>query len=84
LDRLIGLDNPNPSKVLFSGVDAVKERRLDNFTCVLLISQSGQTFPTLHATRKLAHLIGDRLWIMTGIGASTYCVTLQSCRFHRM
>jgi len=27
---------------------------------------TGQTFPSLHATRNLSHLVGDRLWIVTG------------------
>jgi hypothetical protein len=29
-------------------------------------SQSGQTFPSLHATRKITKLVRDRLWILTG------------------
>jgi hypothetical protein len=37
---------------------------------VLLVSQSGQTFSTLHATHKLASLVQDRLWILTGCSNS--------------
>ena len=50
----------------FSGADDVLPRRIDSHTCALLISQSGQTFPTLHATRKVAKLVKNRLWLLTG------------------
>jgi hypothetical protein len=33
---------------------------------VLLVSQSGQTFPVLHAARLLRHAIGDRVFVLTG------------------
>jgi len=33
---------------------------------VLVVSQSGQTFPGLHATRLLRHLCGNRVFVMTG------------------
>jgi hypothetical protein len=33
---------------------------------VLVVSQSGQTFPCLHAARLLRHALGDRVWVLTG------------------
>jgi hypothetical protein len=33
---------------------------------VLVVSQSGQTFPGLHATRLLRHVVGDRVFVLTG------------------
>jgi hypothetical protein len=33
---------------------------------VLVISQSGQTFPGLHATRLMRHMVGERVFVMTG------------------
>ena len=33
---------------------------------VLIVSQSGQTFPVLHATRLLRHALGDRVFVLTG------------------
>jgi len=33
---------------------------------VLVVSQSGQTFPVLHAARLLRHALGDRVWGITG------------------
>ena len=57
-------------QVFFPGADQVLQRRIDEHTCVLLISQSGQTFPTLHATRKISRLVNDRLWLLTGCVSS--------------
>jgi hypothetical protein len=65
-NKLLGLGSSSAGKVFFPGTDSVLPRRIDESTCVLLISQSGQTFPTLHATRKLAGIVTNRLWIMTG------------------
>jgi hypothetical protein len=33
---------------------------------VLVVSQSGQTFPVLHAARLLRHALGDRVFVLTG------------------
>lgn len=33
---------------------------------MLLVCQSGQSFPFLHATRKLIPFVRDKLWILTG------------------
>jgi hypothetical protein len=33
---------------------------------VLIVSQSGQTFPVLHSTRLLRHALGDRVFVLTG------------------
>jgi hypothetical protein len=65
-NKLQGLGCENSDKVYFPGADEILSRRLDSYTCALLISQSGQTFPTLHATRKLSQLVKDRLWLLTG------------------
>ena len=65
--RLIGFGDDNPSQVFFPAADEVLFRRIDpQHTCILLISQSGQTFSSLHATRKLAQHLPERLWILTG------------------
>lgn len=69
-NKLLGLTSNNAGKVFFPGADTILRRRIDDHTCVLLISQSGQTFPTLHATRSLARLVGKRLWLMTGCFSS--------------
>ena len=65
-NKLLGLGCENADKVYFPGSDEILQRRLDSSTCAILISQSGQTFPTLHAARKLSHLVKDRLWLITG------------------
>jgi len=48
-NKLLSVGGDSTDKIL----DAVLPRKISKNTCVLLISQSGQTFPTLHATRKL-------------------------------
>lgn len=63
---MLGLGEDNASKVFFPGSEEVLERRIGPNTCILLVSQSGQTFPTLHATRKLANGHADKIWIITG------------------
>lgn len=65
-NKMLGIGDDNPSKVFFPCSDELQSRKIDHNTCVLLISQSGQTFATLHATRKMAHLVPGRLWILTG------------------
>ena len=65
-NKLIGLETHSPSGVFFSGSEGVMRRRITENTCVLLLSQSGQTFPTLHATRQLARTAAERIWILTG------------------
>ncbi len=65
-NKLLGFGDDNPSRVFFPGADDLLARRIDENTCVLLISQSGQTFPTLHAARKMAKFAGDKLWLLTG------------------
>jgi hypothetical protein len=65
-NKLLGLADDAAGKVFFPGTDAIMKRRIDDYTCALLISQSGQTFATLHATRKVASLVGDRMFLLTG------------------
>lgn len=62
-NKLMGYsDSHSSGKIIDSGTPyCICER-----TCVLIISQSGQTFPSLHATRKIASVVKDRLWILTG------------------
>lgn len=67
---MLGLGDDDSSKVFFPISEGHLERRIDSRTCVLLISQSGQTFSTLHATHKLANIVKDRLWILTGCANS--------------
>ena len=40
--------------------------KLSPLTCVLFISQSGQTFPSLHATRTMLDIVGDKVWLLVG------------------
>ncbi len=65
-NKLLGIGTDAAGKVFFPGSDQVMRRRIDKRTCVMLISQSGQTFATLHATRTISKLVGNRLWILTG------------------
>lgn len=65
-NKLLGLGKDTPGRVFFPGTDQVLARRIDEYTCVLLISQSGQTFGSLHATRKVAGIVKDRLFLLTG------------------
>ena len=65
-NKLLCLDEHSPESLFFSGSKVVPFKNITSNTCALLISQSGQTFPTLHATRKLAKVLGNRLWILTG------------------
>ena len=65
-NKLLGLGKDTPGKVFFPGTDQVLQRRIDDFTCALLISQSGQTFGSLHATRKVAGIVKDRMFLLTG------------------
>lgn len=63
---MLGVGDDNPSKVFFPGAEEVLSRRIGPQTLILLVSQSGQTFPSLHATRKLATLYPEKLFILTG------------------
>jgi len=61
-NKLLGIGEHETGKIIDAGVPY----KLSPNTCVLLISQSGQTFPTLHATRQIANVVKERLWILTG------------------
>ena len=65
-NKILNLGMHETSCVQFSGGDANLERRVTKETCVLLISQSGQTFPTLHAIKRLFQITTERTWILTG------------------
>ena len=83
--RVLGLGDDDSSKVFFPTTIDHLERRITPNTCVLLISQSGQTFSTLHATHKLANIVHDRLWILTGCKSSKMEFALtDSYRRHNM
>jgi hypothetical protein len=43
-NRLLGLGSNSASKAFFPGTDAVLSRRIDDKTCVLMISQSGDDY----------------------------------------
>mmetsp|Transcript_26378 Transcript_26378/g.36255 ORF Transcript_26378/g.36255 Transcript_26378/m.36255 type:complete len:1022 (+) Transcript_26378:670-3735(+) len=45
---------------------SVIPQKISPLTCVILVSQSGQTFPTLHATRLMTQLAGLKVWILSG------------------
>ena len=47
-------------------IDTNLPLKITEYTCVLLISQSGQTFGTLHATRLFASMYYKNVWILTG------------------
>jgi hypothetical protein len=65
-NKLLGLGDHDAQKVFFPGCDKNYEQNIDEYTCALLISQSGQTFPSLHALQKLTHFVKDKCWILTG------------------
>ena len=54
----------------FSGCENITPRKIDKSTCILMISQSGQTFPTLQATRLLLSFTTtidiSKIWVLTG------------------
>ncbi|KAG5178054.1 hypothetical protein JKP88DRAFT_264782 [Tribonema minus] len=56
--------------VFFSGGARLEGRTVSHHTVVLLLSQSGQTFPTLHATRLMVDLLGDNVFLLTGVANS--------------
>jgi hypothetical protein len=65
-NKLLGLASGPSDRVFFTGTDAFSAKKLHPRTCALMISQSGQTFPTLHSTRLLCRLIPNRVWILAG------------------
>ena len=76
-NKLLGLGQHSAGKVFFPGSETIFERRVHpELSCVLLISQSGQTFATLHAARTLAPLVKGRLWIVSGARESKMEQTL--------
>eukprot|EP00808_Paulinella_micropora_P025691 g57099.t1 len=77
-NKLLDLSCMAPGKVYFPGVDRILKRRINNQTCVLLISQSGQTFGTLHATTQMLRAVQDRLWLLTGCFSSQMEQTMRA------
>jgi hypothetical protein len=61
-NKLLSVGGEVTDKIL----DSVLPRKISERTCILLLSQSGQTFPTLHATRKLSRFVKGNIWILTG------------------
>ena len=52
--------------MFFSGGARLDGRTVSHHTVVLLISQSGQTFPTLHATRLMVNLLRENVFMLVG------------------
>jgi len=48
----------------------VVPHKISPLTCAILVSQSGQTFATLHATRLMTQLVGFKVWIISGCANS--------------
>ena len=67
-NKMLGLGHVLPNKVYFAGSSTALEHQIDRqHTICLLISQSGQTFPTLHAAFSFAAFVeSDKLWLITG------------------
>ena len=69
-NKLLGLGHLSPERTFFpgNGDSMALEHQIDRqYTACLLISQSGQTFPTLHAAFSLADFVdSDKLWLVTG------------------
>ena len=67
-NRLLGLGHLSPERMFFPGSSMSLEYQIDRqHTVCLLVSQSGQTFPTLHAAYSLAAFVeSDKLWLLTG------------------
>ena len=67
-NKMLGLGHLLPHKVYFAGSSTALEQQIDReHTMCLLISQSGQTFPTLHAAFSFAAFVeSDKLWLITG------------------
>lgn len=61
-NKLLSVGGDKTDKIL----DSVLSRKISEKTCVILLSQSGQTFPSLHATRKLSRYVMGNIWILTG------------------
>jgi len=82
-NKLLGYGDDDSSKVFFPTFEDHLERRITEDTCVLLVSQSGQTFSSLHATRKLALIVPEKVWILTGCVQSKMENVLEECyRLH--
>ncbi|CAM9334372.1 unnamed protein product [Chrysoparadoxa australica] len=65
-NKILGIGAGINERVIFTGAQPINGRALTKSTVVLLISQSGQTFSTLHASRLLASYLGDRVFLLTG------------------
>lgn len=61
-NKLLGFGGHSTEKLL----EVVVPQKITEHTCVVFISQSGQTFPTLHATTKISNMVKDKMWIVTG------------------
>lgn len=78
-NRLLNLAEPLGRSVYFSGnlvQDGLSKESLST-SCCLLISQSGQTYPSLHAVRVLAPILGQSLWLLVGTECTQMEMTLR-------
>ena len=64
-NKLLGISGISPRRTFFAGAARVSPAQVRD-AAVLLISQSGQTFPSLHATRLFAQLCPGRVWLLSG------------------
>jgi hypothetical protein len=81
-NKLLGVSGFSPRRTFFAGNERVRISQLRG-AAVLLVSQSGQTFPSLHAARLLSQLCPDRVWLLTGTPASKMEAALVSARLAR-
>jgi hypothetical protein len=64
-NKMLGTGAHSPRKTFFSGTGSISAEALSH-AAILLVSHSGQTFPTLHATRLLDSLAPGRVWLLVG------------------
>jgi hypothetical protein len=81
-NKLLGVSGFSPRRTFFAGNERASAAQLEN-AAILLVSQSGQTFPSLHAARLLSQLAPDRVWLLTGTPASKMEAALVSARLAR-
>ena len=81
-NKLLGISGFSPRRTFFAGNERISATQIKD-AAVLLVSQSGQTFPSLHATRLLASLAPERVWLLTGTKASKMEAALAAARLAR-
>ena len=69
-------------QVFSSGGVRLDGRTVSHHTVVLLISQSGQTFATLHATRLMTNLLRDNVFLLVGSSSTKMEQAMKQVRAH--